>query len=224
MENLKPGTNSWLSAHSDVRRAIKEYGSFIALYDKVSAELNNEVFNKLKELFDLPTKTKSQNWSDKVYYGYVGQLAHLPIHESLAIADANTLDGVQSFTNLMWPSGNDNFCENMLKYGKKVAEQEQLVSKMVVESYGLERYYNSHLHSMTYFLRTIKYREPEIDETNAGTDIHTEKSLITILHQNQVHGLQIQARNGNWIDVDFTLESFVIIAGDASLVCSLSFY
>ncbi|CAK9146217.1 unnamed protein product [Ilex paraguariensis] len=220
MENLKPGTNSWLSARNDVRRALEEYGSFIALYDKVSSELKNGVFDAVKELFDLPKETKSQNVSDKVYHGYVGQLAHIPIHESLSIGDANTLEGVQSFTNLMWPSGNDNFCENILKYAKKIAELEQLVSKMVFESYGVERYYDSHLRSMSYLIRTLKYREPKIDETNTGADIHTDKTFITILHQNQVPGLQLQARNGDWIDVDFPPESFVIIAGDASLAWS----
>ncbi|CAK9146214.1 unnamed protein product [Ilex paraguariensis] len=91
---------------------------------------------------------------------------------------------------------------------------------MVFESYGVERNYDSHLRSTTYLLRPVRYRAPEKNESNAGGSIHTDKSFVTILRQNQVQGLQIPARNGDWISVDFPPEAFVIIAGDAYMAWS----
>ena len=108
--DLKPGTNSWLLACKDVQRALEEYGCFIVLYHKTpSLHLNNAIFAALEELFDLPTETKMKNVYDKPLNGYVGQIPKLPLHESLGIDNATALDGAQTFTNTMWPSGNQRF-------------------------------------------------------------------------------------------------------------------
>lgn len=108
-ENLKPGTTSWLASCASLRHALEEYGCFVALYDQVSSELNKQVFDSLVELFNLPLETKTRNTSDITFNGYVGQLPHAPLHESLGIPDATTLESVQNFTKLMWPSGNNQF-------------------------------------------------------------------------------------------------------------------
>lgn len=108
--------------------------------------------------------------------------------------------------------------ENILCYARLVSEMEQLVDRMVFESYGAEKHYDSHVGSTTYLLRTIKYSVPDLDaETcnNMGTNDHTDKSFLSILHQNEVDGLQIQLRNGEWLDLDVPPGSFVVMAGDA---------
>lgn len=107
--NLEPGISSWVLACKDVLHALEEYGCFVAVYDKVSSELDNKIFCQMEELFDLPTETKVQNTSDKPYFGYIGQQPLIPLHESMGIGDATTLKGVENFTNLMWPAGNDRF-------------------------------------------------------------------------------------------------------------------
>ncbi|KAM7480401.1 hypothetical protein LguiA_028614 [Lonicera macranthoides] len=214
--NLEPGLSSWSETCTDVRNALEEYGCFIAVYDKVSVELNNTIFRALKELFDLPTEIKVQNKSSKPLYGYVGQIPFIPLYESMGIDFANTLEGIQSFTNVMWPNGNDGFSETLLSYTKIAAELEQMVAKMVFESYGVEKYYESYLKSASYLSRVMKYREPEMNETNIGFVSHTDKSFLTILHQNQVNGLEIKAKDGEWFDVEFVPSSFVVMAGDAA--------
>lgn len=114
--------------------------------------------------------------------------------------------------------------ESILCYARLVSELEQLVDKMVFESYEAEKHYESHVESTTYLLRTIKYSVPDINKesNNVGTNVHTDKSFLSILHQNQVNGLQIQLRNGEWFAVDVPPGSFVVMAGDAYQV--LAFY
>ncbi|KAL0429091.1 UNVERIFIED_CONTAM: putative 2-oxoglutarate-dependent dioxygenase AOP1 [Sesamum radiatum] len=221
-KTLNPSSSSWALACKTVQHALEEYGFFLARYDDFPSELDKQVFDVMEELFDLPLETKTRNSGELAYHGYVGQLPHAPLHESMGIPDATTPDAVEAFTTLMWPSGNNRFCENISRYVKVVSELEQKVDKMVFESYGSEKHYESHVGSTTYLLRTLKYYAPDSknssNNNNIGANIHTDKNFLTIIHQNQVNGLEIQARNGEWFAVELPPgpgSFFVVMAGDS---------
>lgn len=108
-KEMKPGSTSWSSACTNIRKALENHGCFVALYDKISPQLHKSIFQAADDLFDLPTEAKIQNKNEKPYHGYVGQMPIVPLHEGLGIDYATTLEGAQSFTNLMWPNGNDSF-------------------------------------------------------------------------------------------------------------------
>lgn len=108
-KNLKPGSTSWLATAIEATRALEEYGCFIAEFDKVTPELNDAVFHGLEDLFNIPIETKVLNKSTKPLYGYVGQIPFIPLYESMGFDYSNTLDGVRSFTEVMWPNGNEAF-------------------------------------------------------------------------------------------------------------------
>lgn len=108
-ENIKPGSSSWSASCEDVRQALEEYGCFVAIYDEISVELGNKMLTCLEELFSLPTETKVQNLSNNQYFGHVAPNAMFPLYESIGIRGVNTPEGTRSFTDIMWPSGNDNF-------------------------------------------------------------------------------------------------------------------
>ncbi|KAL3721051.1 hypothetical protein ACJRO7_005813 [Eucalyptus globulus] len=219
-ENLDPGTDLWISTSKRVVFALEEYGCFIATCSDFTSQAHNEIFHALDELFDLPTEIKSRNTSEKPYFGYVGQHPSIPLYEGLGIDDATTLKGVQSFTNLLWPAGNKRFRDGALAFSKKVSELEQMVKRMVFERYGVKKYYDSHVMSSTYLLRFMKYRAPEMNETNRGCDVHTDKSFVTILHQNQIDGLEVKTKDGDWIAFEPSPSSFLVMAGDAFLAWS----
>ncbi|XVF86719.1 hypothetical protein PTKIN_Ptkin18bG0064600 [Pterospermum kingtungense] len=219
-ENCKPGTDSWISKCKEVRLAFEEYGCFLATFDKVSLQLQDQVFDSLQELFQLPTENKVQNTSDKPYFGYFKHPS-MPLSESMGIDNPTVLEGTQSFTNLMWPNGNQIFCERIHAYAKLVSELDRMVKKMVFESYGVEKYYDSHIQNTEYLLRLIKYRVPlEGEHDFQGSPDHTDKSFMTVLHDNHVAGLQIKKKDGNWIGVQPSGSKFVVMAGDAFLAWS----
>lgn len=116
--------------------------------------------------------------------------------------------------------------ENLFAYSKKITEMEQLVKRMVFESYGVGKYTDSHIASTTYLLRTMKYRIPKMGEENIGAEAHTDKSFFTILHQfDGVNGLQIKPKNyDQWLGVHFSPNYFLVMAGDACLVIPPSFF
>ncbi|RDX89446.1 putative 2-oxoglutarate-dependent dioxygenase AOP1.2, partial [Mucuna pruriens] len=105
-QNMKPGTDAWLSACSVVRTALEDNGCFVARYDKISKELCDSIIVAVEELFSLPVETKVQKTSHKPFHGYLGQVPSIPLYESLGIDDALTFQGCQKFTHLMWPEGN----------------------------------------------------------------------------------------------------------------------
>ncbi|KAK6268123.1 hypothetical protein QUC31_012283 [Theobroma cacao] len=218
-DESEPGTDSWISKCEEVQRAFEEYGCFLATYDKVSLQLQDEVFDSVRELFHLPTEKKVLNTSDKPYFGYFKHPS-IPLSESMGIDNPTILEGTQSFTNLMWPNGNQIFCESIYAYAKLVSELDRMVKTMVFESYGVRKYYDSHIQSTNYLLRLIKYRVPREDENDFDGCPHTDKSFMTILHDNHIAGLQIKAKDGNWIGVEPSGSMFVVMAGDAFLAWS----
>lgn len=109
IENLKPGTEPYLSACNVVRAALEDHGCFMARYDKVGSELRASVVSAMEELFGLPLETKKQETSKKLFHGYYGQFPFLPLYESFGIEDPLTIHGCQKFTHIMWPQGNDRF-------------------------------------------------------------------------------------------------------------------
>lgn len=108
-ENLKPDSRSWIATCDDVRNALEEYGCFVAIYDQISSELSNAMVTCSEDLFSLPSETKGQNLSRNKYFGHVAPNTLFPLYESIGIRDVNTAEGTQTFTDLMWPSGNHNF-------------------------------------------------------------------------------------------------------------------
>ncbi|XP_030457708.1 deoxypodophyllotoxin synthase-like [Syzygium oleosum] len=220
LENSKPHSSSRAATCNDIRRALEEHGWFVAKYDKLSLHLRDVILSDLRELFELPYETKIQNTSDKPAFGYVGKITAIPLHEGLGIDRALDLGECQKFTNLMWPSGNDRFCENAHLYAKTVAELEQTVVRMLFESYGVEKHCESHVEATTYLLRFLNYRKPENDEANLAFVTHTDKSFISILHQNHVRGLELRNKDGEWIGFEPSPSSFVVLAGDACMAWS----
>ncbi|KAI3996194.1 hypothetical protein MKX01_022688 [Papaver californicum] len=224
-DKLNPGTDYWLSIRTKVCHALQEYGCFEAVYgNKVSLELHNEMFQAIEELFDLPLgqlqqcENQDSKYFTQTLLRYVAEASVRPLLEGMGIDDAPILEQVSSFTNLMWPEGNRSFCGTVHSFTKRVTELGQTVTRMVFENYGVEKYYNSHIESMNYLLRVMKHRKRQASESNLGATPHTDKSYITVLHENQVHGLEVQTKSGDWIKVTPTPGSFIVMTGDAFLL------
>ncbi|KAI3786046.1 hypothetical protein L1987_45173 [Smallanthus sonchifolius] len=218
--NLKPGSTSWLATSIEATRSLEEYGCFIAEFDKVTTELNDTVFKGLQDLFDLPTEVKVQNKSAKPSHGYAGQIPTIPLFESMGFDYSNTPDGVKSFVDVMWPNGNEAFSATVLAYNRLAAELEEIVTRMVFETYGVEKNLDAHWKMVTYLCRVMRYRAPEKNDTNIGLVPHTDKDFITVLHQNGVNGLEVKARDGQWFSVELKPSSHIVILGDEAMAWS----
>ncbi|XP_015868730.2 probable 2-oxoglutarate-dependent dioxygenase AOP1 [Ziziphus jujuba] len=212
---LKPCTPEWDSVRSQVRQALEEFGCFEASFNKVPLDIRKAVFDALKQLFDLPLQTKVRNVSNKPFHGYVGQYPQVPLFESMGIDDATDSPKVESFTNIFWHQGNPSFSKTVQLFSKQLSELDQIVRRMILESLGLEKYLDEHMESTNYLLRVMKYKGPQSTDTKLGLNAHTDKNIVTILYQNQVEGLEVQTKNGDWITVKPSQDSFTVMIGDS---------
>ncbi|CDP12471.1 unnamed protein product [Coffea canephora] len=204
---------SWVSTRDEVVRALEEYGCFIAIYDKVPLELRQDILHASENLFNLPTETKVLNTSDSPAHGYVGGEPTVPLFESFGIENATTFEGVHKFTNVIWPSGNNNFSETALSYSKLVAELNQVVLKMVLETYRVDKDCELLFGSTYYLLKMFKYHSPGENEKNMGLIPHTDANFMSILHQGHVNGLEIKTKNGDWELVDLLSPTSFVVDG-----------
>jgi len=108
------------------------------------------------------------------------------------------------------------------EYAKVLGELDHMAKRMVFESFGVDmRRCDSFIESSNYLLRCMKYKTPHMDENDLGMHCHTDLTIISIVHQlNNLNGLEIKMKNGEWSGVDASPSMFVVMAGDAFKVNS----
>ncbi|KAL1312487.1 hypothetical protein HN51_039095 [Arachis hypogaea] len=221
-EKMKAGTEAWVSACRVARRGMEEHGCFVVRFDKVGESLCKCLVSAMEELFGLPVETKAQKTSDKLFHGYLGQVSWIPLYESLGIDDPFSMPACQHFANIMWPQGNNRFCERINEYAKLMGEIDHIAKRMVFESYGVDmERCKLMIESSDYLLRCQEYRPPKNDENETGLQPHTDLTITSIVHQlNNLNGLEIKSNDGVWRGVDASPSSFVVMAGDAFKIWS----
>lgn len=114
--------------------------------------------------------------------------------------------------------------QSVQAFSEQVSELDQMVRRMILESLGVEKYMEQHMVSTNYLLRVMKYKGPQTTETKLGLNAHTDKNIVTILYQNQVEGLEVQIKDGQWISVKPSPDSFTVMIGDSLHVSTLKLY
>ncbi|GKE80787.1 probable 2-oxoglutarate-dependent dioxygenase AOP1, partial [Tanacetum coccineum] len=111
------------------------------------------------------------------------------------------------------------YSESATAFAKVLAELEVIVMRMVAKSLGIEQDYEKLLESTTYIFKFNKYLSPPGGEKTVGIVPHTDKGFMTIIQQQKDgKGLEIKTKDGEWIEVEFTPSSFIVMAGDVCTV------
>ncbi|KAF9612992.1 hypothetical protein IFM89_004796 [Coptis chinensis] len=213
-QNLNQGSESWKILCTQVREASEQYGCFQVLYNKIPSHLSQHVFNQCKGLFDLPYETKLKNLNPKPYFGYLGKSDVLPFYEGFGIEDAPLVEAVQSFSHLMWPQGNPTFCETMHSISIELQELELIVIRMLCETYGVEKHYESLAESIQDLFRVMKYKVEGRVDSGIVLGAHTDKGTITILCQDEVQGLEVLSKENEWLQVAPLKGAFIVFIGE----------
>ncbi|VVA38132.1 PREDICTED: probable [Prunus dulcis] len=123
---LTPGSKEWETVRTQVHNAPEEYGCFEALFYKVPPHIRKSIFQSMEEPFNLPLQTKLQN-------------------VSMGVDDVNIYEQVQRLINTLWPQENPSFCKTIQSFSEQVSELDQIIRRMILESLGLEKYFEEHL-------------------------------------------------------------------------------
>ncbi|KAM5569932.1 putative 2-oxoglutarate-dependent dioxygenase AOP1 [Rosa sericea] len=213
------GTEEWYSLCKRVREACENNGFFEIVYDKIPLQLRAETFSMIRQLFSIPLETKKNYFSSRPYGGYLGQNPKLPLFESFGLEDPSNYESLRSFAQLMWPNGHDKFCNTVISMVKKLDELKHMIEVMILDSYGLGEKSKSIMASMT-LLRIMKYSPPPSGGSMQGLHAHTDKALSTILCDDQVSGLEIETKDGQWVKLSFSPTSLVFVVGDLLMAWS----
>ncbi|XP_015870198.3 deoxypodophyllotoxin synthase-like [Ziziphus jujuba] len=223
-EELKlAASSSWLSLCNKIQYALENHGCFIAKYDQLSPELSKKIFSQTKDMFEVPTEIKMKNTSHVPYRGYHTGPSdpNMPRFEGLGIDNATSLEETQKFMNLMWPAGKDQLCEVVNSYAKLLGDLIEFIYEMVFESYGARKHYASFAASNSHVLRFLKLKPKDASlTTNIRFQSHKDLSFATIVHQIDIPGLEVQAKDGTWIAIQPQPSHFVFLASEAMQVWS----
>jgi len=115
-----------------------------------------------------------------------------------------------------WPS--EEFQKGMLEYQEKLLRVMQILLKSFAMGLGLPQDYFEPLTTRPMLtLRLLHYPPIEMendDSTMMGAGAHTDYGLCTVLHQDDVGGLEVLRKDGHWMSVPPIPNSFVINIGD----------
>ncbi|KAF6146095.1 hypothetical protein GIB67_033454 [Kingdonia uniflora] len=214
LNQLEPGTPEWVSKTVQVKKALEEYGCFEVVYDEFHTDIREKMFGAIAEMFNLPVETKSLNQLKEPFHGFK-RYESIPLFESMGIDDPQIFEEVKAFSKLMWPNENDIFCNTIHLFAKLLAEFDEKSRRMVLESLGVDKYSNNHIKSTYYHLRLMKYKAPKVENVEIGLNPHTDKGIMTMVHANQIGGLEVQTKDGKWINVNISPNSFVCLIGDS---------
>ncbi|WCJ40728.1 2-oxoglutarate (2OG) and Fe(II)-dependent oxygenase superfamily protein [Euphorbia peplus] len=219
-EKLKAGSDLWKSGCQEVRKALEQHGCFELIYNKHTIENQNAILVAAEQVFNLPDEIKTKDYPSKsslLPALYTAKSSFLPLYESVRIENAIDKQECQNLTHLMWPQGNQHFCETIHSHATLLAEILDLVVKMSCESYGIV-YNEAQLKLATYLMKLMKYERSNSVDTKMGLLNHTDIDFVTILHQNHVKGLEIRIEYGefqHWVPyLPSSHLSFIVIAGD----------
>ncbi|KAJ3695336.1 hypothetical protein LUZ60_000713 [Juncus effusus] len=219
LDPTNPTTEQWKSVQFQVSTALSSSGCFEAKFPNPHSPPG--FGDAVRDLFKLPLEKKMRNYygPERPFHGYMGQFPDLDSFESLAIRDAQKIEAVRDFADLLWPDGNPQFCEIVQPVAKHLAELEKMVRRMVLESLGVSQYYESQNESNWYLFRFVEYKPPSEEEERKGGKklgyyAHQDTNTLSIINQIQTDGLEIQTREGDWISAAPPPNSFLVMAGN----------
>jgi isopenicillin N synthase-like dioxygenase len=223
-----------------VRQACEEIGFFLITGHGVPEELVDRNYTLAKEFFDLPLQKKNEvkKPGPKVSRGYsllggqnlaitVGNDAPSDLHETFTVGrpdvDGSTYytqgSGLTHFAPNLWPAEPVGFSEAVVEYYEAMTGLTATLMRIFALALDLEEtYFDQLTHRGFSNLQFNNYPEQEHPPLPGQLRAaeHTDYGSVTILKvEDAPGGLQVKDRTGDWHDVGFVRDAFVVNLGDA---------
>ncbi|HUN47041.1 MAG TPA: 2-oxoglutarate and iron-dependent oxygenase domain-containing protein [Stellaceae bacterium] len=114
-----------------------------------------------------------------------------------------------------WPAGPAGFRDALTRYYDALADLGRLISRGLALGLRLpESFFAANLDRPTAILRVLHYPPQDAPIGPPGCGAHSDYGYLTILAQDEVGGLQVQNRAGEWIDAPPVPGTFVCNLGE----------
>lgn len=219
---------------SEIGNACREWGFFQVINHGVPPELRGKVQKAMKTFFDLPMEEKKKIQRDAVHpMGYHDSEHTKNVRDWKEIFDFFLQDPtvvpashepddreLRTLTN-QWPEYPPEFREVCEEYAREVEKLAFRLLELMTLSLGLPPHrLKGRFKEQTSFLRFNHYPPCPCPELALGVGQHKDGGALTVLSQDDVGGLQVRRKDGEWIPVRPIPDAFIINLGNNMQVWS----
>ncbi|MER9676994.1 2-oxoglutarate and iron-dependent oxygenase domain-containing protein [Mesorhizobium sp. M0208] len=223
---LLDGSNKHRVA-KEIRWALSNTGFMYVKNHGIPQDFVDSVFDVSRRFFDLPTSQKMTlhvSKSDVALRGYIEPFGEntdpgktKDLKECFDIGpERSTLEG-PFFGPNQWPSSLPEFQKLTYGYHQKMVDLAKILLKGIALSLDQsESYFETFMRNPISIQRLLHYppQSGYIGEEIIGIGAHTDYGNLTILAQDDVGGLQVMNRDGDWVEGIPIHGTFVINIGD----------
>lgn len=212
----------------DIRSALSNIGFFYVRNHGVTDGLIERAFAASKSFFDLPLPEKMAlhiSKSGEALHGYTETFgentdpARTKDLKEIFDLGRPARDGLTRpfFGPTPWPGALPEFETVMMQYHTELLALARRILSGIALSLTLPRDYFEPMMQEPVGIQRLLHYPPQNavkDDSMIGIGAHTDYGCLTILAQDDVGGLQIMNRDGEWIDAPPIPDTFVINIGD----------
>lgn len=201
-------------------RFVQEFGDglnrvgFVRLKNHgISKQAIERAKQSAEEFFALPLEEKVRYEGVELNRGYKSY--HLDRKDK--VSDLQEYWHVGPLTpreNAVWPEDLDGFEDNLSELYREIAWHGEPILEACSLYMGKEADFLSHLTAQGDSVMRIVHYLPSESDGGLWKAAHRDPNLITIVVGASKEGLQVQTREGNWIDVPYDPDEIVVSASN----------
>ncbi|XVE98539.1 hypothetical protein REPUB_Repub03eG0114500 [Reevesia pubescens] len=196
--------------------SCETWGAFQVINHGIPFNLLDDVESEARRLFSLPAEEKMKALREPTSatgYGIARVSPFFPKnmwHEGFTIM-GSPVDHARA----LWPNDSARFCDVMERYQKKMKVLAGQLTLLILKSLDIsEEDLNGDVDSSFTALQLNSYPSCPDPNRAMGLAPHTDTSLLTILHQSAISGLQIFKEGVGWVSVLPIAGALVVNIGD----------
>ncbi|XP_022723474.1 gibberellin 2-beta-dioxygenase 8-like [Durio zibethinus] len=200
----------------EIAHAAHEWGFFQVINHGISKDILEKMRDEQVKVFKQPFHNKCRedkflNFSAGSYRWGTPTATSL---RQLSWSEAFHIPMTDIPTSGAFNSNTLTLSSSMEQFATKVASLAQKLAEILAEKLGHEsKFFQEHCLPSTCYLRLNRYPPCPILLEIFGLMPHTDSDFLTILHQDQVGGLQL-VKDGKWVAVKPNPEALIINIGD----------
>ncbi|TKY51102.1 Gibberellin 2-beta-dioxygenase 8 [Spatholobus suberectus] len=197
---------------SEIFKASQEWGFF----QVVKHGISNGVFSGLRleqeKIFKQPFEKKTK---EHVFFNFSPGSYRWGAPTATCIRQLSWSEAFHiPLTDILGSSGSNTFSSAIQQFATHVSILAQTLADILAEKMGHKSsYFKENCLPSTCYIRLNRYPPCPLASEVPGLMPHTDSAFLTILHQDQVRGLQM-VKDGKWIAVKPNPDALIIIIGD----------
>ncbi|XP_075475404.1 gibberellin 2-beta-dioxygenase 8-like [Primulina tabacum] len=212
-----------LSSHPErISESSREWGMFRLVNHGVESKLLSKILECAAEVFSLSFESKQVVFDGPIQYFWGSPAISLAGNSQQESPCAQNLHWLEGFNvpleKITQSKYEDPLLESFRALLEEYGNQQSLVAEEIFKTMTEDLKFSStksksYLSLASGLLRVYRYPWCPLSELRWGIGEHTDSSVLSILHQDQVGGLQV-CKGSKWLDVKPSPGALVVNIGD----------